>query len=179
MDRWIFRLPTGNLQCGHGPKTVENMHLPVLHRLRPRPSMRPRSKDRGELPELECCQLYCEVLQCGHGPKKVENPESNRSNGGNSLSFNAATVQRPWRTPARAEMVIGHVAASMRRRSKDRGEGPRSRCPSMARKSFNAATVQRPWRTTVPPSVPSLERQLQCGHGPKTVENLRSSRLAR
>src|SRR5438270_677927 len=44
------------LQCGHGPRTVENASLPVMG-------------DRGQ------------VLQCGHGPRTVENGTGDETSG--------------------------------------------------------------------------------------------------
>src|SRR5271166_6378159 len=83
-------------------------------------------------------------------PRSEDRGEPNRGASAMSrmASFNAATVRRPWRTG------FGHAgrgdvqSASMRPRSEDRGE-----------LSFNCA-----WE--------GAAIWLQCGHGPKTVENM-------
>ncbi len=95
--------------------------------------------------------------------------------GGDSLSclrsFNAATARRPWRTRFQLSLLRAQLLASMRPRPEDRGElssGWSSPCP---RRRFNAATARRPWRTYHKEAVVTLGKELQCGHGPKTVEN--------
>ena len=51
----------------------------------------------------------------------------------------------------------------------------RRRSPASAT-SFNAATTRRPWRTRIGVATAADYRQLQCGHGPKAVENCRETR---
>ena len=131
------------LQCGHGPKAVENSEsLQIFRRLswicfNAATARRPwRTSTYGS-----CDRVH--RLQCGHGPKTVENPAS--AHVAPPVSFNAATARRPWRTPS----DVGF------------------RRPLMG---FNAATARRPWRTAS--VVPTEDHSwLQCGHGPKTVEN--------
>src|ERR1700731_831210 len=62
------------LQCGHGPKVVEN-----------------RYRD-GRL------WLTDDFLQCGHGPKVVENANPAATFQRRRRTFNAATARRSWRT---------------------------------------------------------------------------------
>ena len=145
-----FSMVHVRLQCGHGPKTVENHYG---HR-------------SGTSTPAE--------LQCGHGPKTVENRDSGVTpdsiNGASmrprpedrgerdamtqdvdsGASFNAATARRPWRTRTAVTGTLAH--ASMRPRPEDRGEPD--------------GKLIRPRRA-----------RLQCGHGPKTVENDRSARV--
>ncbi len=196
-----FVISDRKLQCGHGPKTVENLGIPI--------------------------RRHAEIttLQCGHGPKTVENHAGLWRHGCRHKSFNAATARRPWRTVCgrrpslrskrlqcghgpktvendRAHRRLGLQGgeASMRPRPEDRGERvalfvnvlqlatPASMRPRpedrgehlglglnrfVARPSFNAATARRPWRTDSAILTSSAAISLQCGHGPKTVENLR------
>ncbi len=209
------------LQCGRGPKAVENVvprrghHHPVEASMRPRPegrgehrgqdqqrpgerrfnaatarrpwrtrrvgagvagledaSMRPRPEGRGERRKPGYDFFRSPRLQCGHGPKAVENSYPGFRPGPKAGRFNAATARRPWRTvearvrPPRVEI------ASMRPRPEGRGEpscSPPRLCPGMC--SFNAATARRPWRTTLTSVLVSPNFLLQCGHGPKAVEN--------
>src|SRR5262249_10222280 len=82
-----------------------------------------------------------------------------------------ATVRRPWRTVAPGLLPLrqsGFNAATVRRpwrtASTRRGWTPGRPC-------FNAATVRRPWRTLDLTADGKWLILLQCGHGPKTVEN--------
>ncbi len=112
------------LQCGHGPKTVENIE-----------AMNDSLKDA--------------LLQCGHGPKTVEND---------------------WYYQDTDSLI---VSASMRPRPEDRGEPATYGKVELEDLCFNAATARRPWRTQ--DAFLRCHRRpspLQCGHGPKTVENL-------
>src|SRR5262245_54830392 len=61
------------LQCGHGPKTVENLHEAVCEGAERRPLMRPRPEDRGKPPWTATV------------------PAATRT-------FNEATARRPWKT---------------------------------------------------------------------------------
>ena len=120
-----MRCDGGGLQCGHGPKAVENTQASV-------------SRSRGG------------ALQCGHGPKAVENIKAQGDN--------KCTVE-----------------ASMRPRPEGRGE-PQRRLQLMREAgSFNAATARRPWRTEGG-TLPWRHEGLQCGHGPKAVENCATTR---
>ena len=83
--------------------------------------------------------------------------------------FNAATTRRPWRTTAPKSIRRGRSSASMRPRPEGRGE-PIEADPC-DRPSFNAATARRPWRTNRRWPVRQPRLELQCGHGPKAVEN--------
>src|SRR5437762_1744721 len=61
------------LQCGHGPKTVENNPgQGAVMKKAELASMRPRSEDRGELLHTRQSISEATSLQCGHGPKTVE-----------------------------------------------------------------------------------------------------------
>ena len=88
------------LQCGHGPKAVENTmtHLAARWHYK-RASMRPRPEGRGELELLWLRVTQIRKLQCGHSPKAVENPRVEIADGQVDIAgFNAATARRPWRT---------------------------------------------------------------------------------
>ena len=138
---------SGTLQCGHGPKAVENSTT------------------------LGRRQAPVDELQCGHGPKAVENVH---------LRFQRHDVHRASMRPrpeGRGEPTAGHGryapsnTTSMRPRPEGRGEPrwpPRSRG---GRSDFNAATARRPWRTILGRFLPPWPDELQCGHGPKAVEN--------
>ena len=112
-------------------------------------------------------------LQCGHGPKTVENgtgrqPFPPRFSRATRWCFNAATARRPWRTVGWPH--AGCYSASMRPRPEDRGE-PGLQWGTNLSEGFNAATARRPWRTKRNFLTQSSRLALQCGHGPKTVEN--------
>ena len=113
------------LQCGHGPKAVENRRAWIDVDVQRSASMRPRPEGRGErrVPGVHRCTTAI-LLQCGHGPKAVEN-----------FGRMALTVRT-----ARG--------ASMRPRPEGRGER---------------------WRRSRYRQ--SCADELQCGHGPKAVEN--------
>ena len=134
--------------------------------------MRPRPKDRGEL-RSRCRTRPRTSLQCGHGPKTVENHEVHCPSATWRIrGFNAATAQRPWRTIRSSCASWPKWHASMRPRPKDRGEPhDRLKDDSEPLQRFNAATAQRPWRTTARYPRHQHQHGLQCGHGPKTVEN--------
>ena len=70
---WHDRGDRSMLQCGHGPKAVENTR------------------------RWPICGA-CSELQCGHGPKAVENPTGVAERLADGSCFNAATARRPWRT---------------------------------------------------------------------------------
>src|SRR5262249_55503831 len=76
-----------------------------------------------------------------------------------------------WRTAGGLELRRHEHAASMRPRSEDRGEPPAPLRGGPSFQSFNAATVRRPWRTKSHLTHQRELSSLQCGHGPKTVEN--------
>ena len=135
------------LQCGHGPKAVENVR-------------RLRGPSRGR------------SLQCGHGPKAVENAAGQRPLRRGGENFNAATARRPWRTWAssyRPSSLIGLLQCGHGPKAVENylltprpsahlplqcGHGPKAvenaqprlgeRWPCL---NFNAATARRPWRT--------------------------------
>ncbi len=163
--------PTAALQCGHGPKAVENHARSAAHpaadgaSMRPRPegrgeqnvkadldhahmaSMRPRPEGRGELIAKMGDGGEVTLLQCGHGPKAVENQFLNR-------------VAQP------------DDGASMRPRPEGRGE--HSRAPSAIARRSSASMRPRPegrGEPTAPARGAWWSGSLQCGHGPKAVEN--------
>ena len=139
------------LQCGHGPKAVENATVQTWHRRQgacfnaatARRPWRTRSRSSSDVPSMH-------ELQCGHGPKAVENASSRaRHHDASGQRFNAATARRPWRTSRLVTMQSPPDAqASMRPRPEGRGE------PRVIRDVAYAVL-----------------RRLQCGHGPKAVEN--------
>ena len=154
------------LQCGHGPKTVENQgvwtHSPRdgVASMRPRPedrgepavadrvgrrraSMRPRPEDRGEL-------VSCRMTDGPHASMRPR-PEG-RGEHGPCRGFHG--VQRP--------LQCGHGPKAV--------ENPEAGRLGGMPAGFNAATARRPWRTSPRPHrhIPEV---LQCGHGPKAVEN--------
>ena len=108
------------LQCGHGPKAVENSACSMSADVGPCASMRPRPEGRGER------------IRHARQPS--------------GIGFNAATARRPWRT-ASIHGLCG-IHASMRPRPEGRGELA-SRPASASATGFNAATTRRPWRTQV------------------------------
>ncbi len=134
------------LQCGHGPKTVENSSRRASSPLR-RASMRPRPEDRGE-PES------ADVLACAPRASMRPRPEDRGELGHEpglltpQEGFNAATARRPWRTRLAATGETTEMrsfnAATARRPWRTR----RRRHHAYAAKSFNAATARRPWRTS-------------------------------
>ena len=139
---------TGPLQCGHDPKAVENTSGNGNDCLDPaQASMRPRPEGRGE--------------------RRTLTPV------GRSISFNAATTRRPWRTTkvGKRHSPTGRSfnAATTRRPW-------RTQCVSwyhaMPFRGFNAATTRRPWRTPLRQGCSTWSRLLQCGHDPKAVGTL-------
>ncbi len=159
------------LQCGHGPKTVENFTLAFSSAVGMEASMRPRPEDRGEPWVPVYTSFFQDQLQCGHGPKTVENGELQHQPRRGSRGFNAATARRPWRTLPVDRIQNAHDKASMRPRPEDRGERGAVLLGQLGNGSFNAATARRPWRTGAMNNEIQAFMQLQCGHGPKTVEN--------
>ncbi len=134
-------------------------------------SMRPRPEDRGEPGGPDRIDADAEELQCGHGPKTVENEKRARRVRAWRACFNAATARRPWRTPASGYERETAAIASMRPRPEDRGERVRNR-----RDGGREPASMRP-RPEDRGELGTLTRPisgiglLQCGHGPKTVEN--------
>ena len=61
----------------------------------------------------------------------------------------------------------------MRPRPEGRGERTADAADAMLDAGFNAATARRPWRTGRDAAMPRAPAMLQCGHGPKAVENRR------
>ena len=114
----------GRLQCGHGPKAVENADRQVHG----------------------TCSWR--MLQCGHGPKAVENARianyRRRTSGGASMRPRPEGRGEPRR---RYQQWFLSMPASMRPRPEGRGEPPFARTAYAYRASFNAATARRPWRT--------------------------------
>ena len=163
-----------------------------------RASMRPRPEGRGERDADErpdkCAGASMRPRPEGRG----ERPVCRSARRCNVQGFNAATARRPWRTRVaarRRRLETSFNAATARRPW-------RTRTPARRRdaRSFNAATARRPWRTAVRSGDggcrtasmrPRPEgrgeraaltcgrhgrRRLQCGHGPKAVENARRRR---
>ncbi len=120
------------------------------------------------------------MLQCGHGPKTVENLIAGTPCVlSRDWCFNAATARRPWRTTRTPRMIQPRTCASMRPRPEDRGEPDRVTALLITSSaSFNAATARRPWRTGLTSHKSGRPCPLQCGHGPKTVENQLTGRRA-
>ena len=134
------------LQCGHGPKAVENADCRDPNGDMPGASMRPRPEGRGE----RRCPVPCVPVASGASmrprPEGRGEPLALSTESRCTVSFNAATARRPWRTATR-------------------------KTTSRPLRSFNAATARRPWRTTWQTSPRRRHATLQCGHGPKAVEN--------
>ena len=123
------------------------------------------------------------ALQCGHGPKAVENHMLRANDGSQSLE--ASMRPRPEGRGERRTTSSSKTdprTASMRPRPEGRGEpcrmvadaGSRPRLASMRPRA------RRPWRTRIiwQPSIRSTVT-LQCGHGPKAVENLHRACMRR
>src|SRR5687768_4044069 len=111
--------------------------------------MRPRPEDRGELRfpiQPPCVSIFLASMR----PRPDDRGERGASQG--------------WCAEARR--------ASMRPRPEDRGELTITVTLTGADSGFNAATARRPWRTAHPQRGSSHPLALQCGHGPKTVENV-------
>src|SRR5437660_493826 len=87
--------------------------------------------------------------------------------------FNAATARRPWRMPPEAGGPETAALASMRPRPEGRGECPGRR---PAKEPPDVASMRpRPegrGESTTPTRFEAARTSLQCGHGPKAVENL-------
>ncbi len=134
-------------------------------------SMRPRPEDRGEPTSPKARRAKEGQLQCGHGPKTVENALGHAFARRICSSFNAATARRPWRTSVGCWSSKSGLTASMRPRPEDRGELEYSQYtrPELTLQcGHGPKTVENGkslWQTA--PVLPVL----QCGHGPKTVEN--------
>ena len=112
--------PHVELQCGHGPKAVEN---------------------RRAWPDS------CESTG-GFNAATARRPwrtACSRRRVRRKAGFNAATARRPWRTAVITGRAgrVGFNAATARRPWRT----PRQRCSRFAVRSFNAATARRPWRT--------------------------------
>ncbi len=138
-----------SLQCGHGPKAVENKIT-------------------------RSYSLKVSRLQCGHGPKAVENGPTSPTGSSAGSSFNAATARRPWRTHLHTgtrgpqnSLQCGHGPKAVENTSPSSPSGGSG-------SGFNAATARRPWRTPALGQFRLGPVGLQCGHGPKAVENLRA-----
>ncbi len=142
--------------------------------------MRPRPEGRGEPRHEASFNVNNSMLQCGHDPKAVENLWRRGCRPRRRPRFNAATTRRPWRTRGNAH-ATGRLddGASMRPRPEGRGERRRRKGRQVFIARFNAATTRRPWRTPKARILSNRERQLQCGHDPKAVENPRRGRPRR
>ncbi len=200
-------MPTGNsrlvlkLQCGHGPKTVENTSLTIKLCDNKKPLQcghgpktvenQPASRRASQPLCIQCGHgpktvenimrsvppLSPSTLQCGHGPKTVENPQSFSLS---SRLWLASMRPRPEDRGERgmaAKKQAAQRGASMRPRPEDRGE-PRRPCrrgphlgasmrPRPEDRGEHAMRDESIWEHLL----------LQCGHGPKTVENLRVDHL--
>ena len=134
--------------------------------------MRPRPEGRGELPVvgvLHPRQDPCFNAATARRPWRTVLilPSATPTAPG----FNAATARRPWRTDHSAASTTADGSASMRPRPEGRGERwVHARWDAQV-SSFNAATARRPWRTGRHSLSGSRPSKLQCGHGPKAVEN--------
>ena len=92
------------LQCGHGPKTVENgVTL------------------RTQLRNYQCVTIAFNAATAQR-PWRTFRDRTHLVGLAFTGGFNAATVQRPWRTTGVSCVVRGERTASMRPRPKDRGE---------------------------------------------------------
>ena len=135
-----------------------------------RASMRPRPEGRGERRFVASTTIRSSMLQCGHGPKAVENGSRATPDRGEVLQCGHGP--RPWRTHRICPSTLVQSRASMRPRPEGRGERGQPRWSRHGdRRSFNAATARRPWRTRAGLLADFASGWLQCGHGPKTVEN--------
>ena len=183
------------LQCGRGPKTVENPR-PGEHAtdgtvasMRPRSenrgertyllfdpanpvaSMRPRSENPGEHSGNGLTVLGADALQCGHGPKTVENT----TNPFYGIKWGWMLQCGHGVTAVENQGVLAGqlpgLRASMRSRSKDRGEHPVVTHDLMkALASMRPRAKHRGELWAMRPC--DIARTgLQCGHGRKTVEN--------
>ena len=126
------------LQCGHGPKTVENATQVRVGQRR-----------------------HNRALQCGHGPKTVENPSPSWYPTLNLCVQVASMRPRPkdrgerrsdWRSANRMRsprLQCGHGPKTV---ENDTSGHPRSTAVT----GFNAATAQRPWE-------PQLTSIASCG----------------
>ena len=161
------RCPRVQLQCGHGPKAVENLRAPAVIGTPPA-SMRPRPEGRGERTVLADpgAERWCFNAATARRPWRTALERAADPGPG----FNAATARRPWRT-------YKHDGAEKYRIMLQCGHGPKavenlesSQTVPQARSGFNAATARRPWRTCEAIHLDDLQT-LQCGHGPKAVEN--------
>ena len=146
---------SSRLQCGHGPKTVENHASVASDMLTVLASMGPRPEGRGEpMPVQTAPSPSRSRLQWGHGPKAVENSNMRRLTHGNGRL--ASMGPRP---EGRGERRLDNVRtrdssrASMGPRPEGRGERRRRRQSTAADRGFNGATARRPWRTCRPGDV--------------------------
>src|SRR5437899_1728492 len=91
------------LQCGHGPKTVENSAGRAVQSGGVQASMRPRPEDRGEPPTAPPCD---DAAHYGASMRPRPEDRGERPTTSNSTRpsprFNAATARRPWRTNTRS-----------------------------------------------------------------------------
>ncbi len=184
-----------SLQCGHGPKTVENWRympegsyrpsfnaatarsrgelsanlaaLPAV----PEASMRPRPEDRGEPELVHSICLGITAASMRPRPEAVENVRS---------AFHLAEQERASMRP-RPEAVENLVAVAAEEVwwRLQCGHGPkpwRTSGKSTWVKNWQDASM-RPRPEAVEnlgvPDCCCAERGLQCGHGPKTVENFK------
>ena len=160
-------------------------------------SMGPRPEGRGE---PFAGRLFAVERIASMRPQPEGRGERRQASKGRRASwqrFNAATARRPWRTPlqlAAAPAASSGFNAATARRPWRTPARHASRRPDEA--CFNAATARRPWRTPAslrrrlrfaPASMrprpegrgehvalcqqPRKHAPLQCGHGPKAVEN--------
>ena len=168
-DRGSRNAISDGLQCGHGEDCrgePQPMRRTALHSWA---SMRPRPKDRGEHP------IVPHLLNANFR----RSPEA---------SMRGPRPERPWRTLAHELRWQGRGRRrsrcfTVRPRPKDRGErgcGPSAICREIEKMAVNAATAsQRPWRTAMATEAAprrTVGTELQCGHGPKTVENVHVDR---
>ena len=180
------------LQCGHGPKAVENrwrtatsadeaVSFNAATARRPwrtdearrsmvgarKASMRPRPEGRGE--PVHCRDSAKRTLQCGHGPKAVENRAGRRRA---EWRFNAATARRPWRTAGTMRPTSLSYAASMRPRPEGRGEPATGEAVRAGRAALQCGHGPKAVENRPDSGREATARsRLQCGHGPKAVEN--------
>ena len=189
------RRHSGGLQCGHGPKAVENGQRLALTREIPMASMRPRPEGRGQR-SPSAARLGRPHASMRPRPEGRGEPRDAKQSVKTRIhSFDAATARRPWRTPKnRRGVPRGRhsmrpqpegrgepIPTSFRRRTQEvasmrpRPEGRGERRASGLADSASSRRLMRPQpegrgelgKRSSGGCLPSL----QCGHGPKAVES--------
>ena len=113
------------------------------------------------------------LLQCGHSPKAVENPSLSVAARRSRIASMRPQPEGRGERGSSASLNCQCVA-SMRPQPEGRGEQPVDPAPFFATcLGFNAATARRPWRTETAHEQLASLLELQCGHSPKAVENIK------